>query len=338
MTRWLVTALLVIAMLGFGIGVYHAAGLLRASHVGVQRPTQVTAPSLPGTMYLVQGGAIYRFRKGQFTQITSSDGWTQIAVNPNGSQLAAVDRHTNYSDLYLLSTGGRTVAQLTHNGPGSRPENNHWAFYPRFSPDGSNLFYDYDPKDPFNTYRVDLAIYSSPSDPGSSSSLKWTEPNQYTGGDVDPQPLPDGGLVYSKFSIDTSFKVASQVWYQARPGSLGVALTDPADGCGQPAVSPDGTKIAMVCTKGSTQVSELDVASFDPATRSLGSITTLVPDTALASPAFSPDGKTIAYLAPAVAGGNFQLWTVAAAAGSAPHALTTDLGLDSLSAPAWVAA
>lgn len=338
MIRWLVTTTLVVAMLGFGIGVYHAAGLLRASHTGVQRPTQVSAPSLPGTMYLVQAGAIYRFRKGQFTQITADDGWAQVAVNPAGSQLVAVERHTDYSDLYLLSTGGRTIAQLTHNGPGSRPENNHWSFYPRFSPDGSTLFYDYDPKDRFNTYRVDLAIYSSPSDPGSSSSEKWTEPNQYTGGDVDPQPLRDGGLVYSKFSIDLSFKVSSQVWYQARPGSPGIALTDPADGCGEPAVSPDGAKIAMVCTKGSTQTSELDMATFDPTTRSLGSITTLVPGTMLASPAFSPDGKTVAYLAPAAPGGNFQLWTVAAAGDSAPREITTDLGLDSLSAPAWSAA
>lgn len=338
MIRWVVTTLLVVAMLCFGIGVYHAAGLLRASHVGVQRPTQVSAPSLPGTMYLVQGGAIYRFRKGQFTQITADDGWAQVAVNPAGSQLVAVERHVNYSDLYLLSTGGRTIAQLTRNGPGSRPENNHWSFYPRFSPDGSTLFYDYDPKDPFNTYRVDLSIYSSPSDPASGSSVKWTEPNQYTGGDVAPQPLADGGLVYSKYSIDTSFKVASQIWYQARPGSFGAALTDAADGCGQPAVSPDGTKVAMVCTKGSTQTSQLDVATFDPTNRSLGPITTLVPDTMLASPAFSPDGKTIAYLAPAVAGGNFQLWTVDAAAGSAPREITTDLGLESLSAPAWAAA
>ncbi len=335
--RWLVTTLLVIAMFCFGVGVYHAAGLLKASHAGVQRPTQVSAPSLPGTMYLVQGGAIYRLRNGQFTQITADDGWVQVAVNAAGSQLAAVERHTNYSDLYLLSTGGRVIAQLTHNGPGSRPENNHWSFYPRFSPDGSTLFYDYDPKDPFNTYRVDLAIYSSPSNPGSSSSVKWTEPNQYTGGDVDPQPLSAGSLVYSKFSIDTSFKVASQVWFQARPGSAGVALTDPADGCGQPAVSHDGTMIAMVCTKGSNQTSELDVATFDPTARSLGSITTLVPSGTMASPTFSPDGKTIAYLAPAVAGGSFQLWTVAPAPGSSPRELTTDLGLDSLSAPAWAA-
>ena len=335
--KGLVTSLLVIAMLGFGIGVYHAAGLLRASETGVQKPTHATAPSLPGTVYVVQGGAIYRFRGGRFTQITANGGWAQVAVNPAGTELVAVARHLDYSDLYLLSTTGRSIARLTHDGPGNRPENNHWALYPRFSRDGSTIYYDYDPKDPFNTFRVDLAIYSSPSDPGSTSSVKLTDPNQYTGGDVDPQPLPDGGLVYSKFSVDTSFKVTSQIWMQARPRSLGAALTDPASDCGEPALSPDGTMLAMVCARSSNQTSELDVASYDPATRSLGSVTTLVANQVLASPAFSPDGKLIAYLAPAVAGGGFQLWTVAPAAGSAPREITDDLGLDSLSAPAWSA-
>ena len=335
--RWLVTAALAVAMLAFGMGVHHAAGMLRAKGDAVERPTDVTARALPGTVYLVQGGAIYRFHSGRFSQITSDDGWAQVAVNPDGSELAAVERHEDYSDIYLLSTSGRVMARLTDNGPGRLPENDHWAFYPRFSPDGSTLYYAYDLKDPYSSYEVDLAIYASPADPSSSASVRWSQPNPYTGGDVDPQPLRSGGIVFARYSIDTSFQVISQLWLQASARSQGAALTDARAGCGSPAVSPDGTHVAMVCTHGSGQSAELDVAAFDASSGDLGAMTPLAAGQMIASPAFSPDGKTIAYLAPATPGDAFQLWTVDAAPGSAPREITTRLGIDSTSAPAWTA-
>jgi Tol biopolymer transport system component len=57
----------------------------------------------------------------------------------------------------------------------------------------------------------------------------------------------------------------------------------------------------------------------------------------VASPAFSPDGKTIAYLAPSRSQGAFQLWTVQVSGAPDPKQITADLALDSLSAPVWLA-
>ena len=336
--RWLIGAGLVFAMLIFGIGVYHAAGYLKGGRPVVQRPTQITATPLPGTMYVVQAGAIYRFQHGSFTQVTADDGWTQPAAAPGESLMVAVRRGANSSDLYLLSTTGRVMAQLTHNAvPGPAVENNHWSFYPRFGADGSTLFYDYDPKDLYNPYRVDLAIFSSPSDPAARKPLQWTDPNQYTGGDVNPVPLKEGGLLYTKYSIDDAFKVHAQVWIQKRARSAGQALTAPELGCGQPALSPDEKLMAMICTKGSNQTAELDVATFDPTTLAMGSPATLVAGRLVTAPVFSPDGKTIAYLAPATSVGNFQLWTVSSTGPASVRDITLDLGLDSLSAPVWLA-
>lgn len=333
--RSLITAVLVAAMVAFGIGAYHAAEFFKGSHASVRKPTEVSAQPLPGTLYVVQQGAIYRFHHGDFTQITSEDGWSQPAADPRGNQLVAVQRHPNYSDLYLISTGGQTTGQLTHNSSNTALDSNHWSFYPQFAPDGSTLFYTFDPKDPYNSYRVDLAIYASPLG-GGGSAVQWTNPNYYTGGDVDPLPLRGGALVYVKYSIDEQWRVHSQLWLQRRAGSDGIGLTDAALDCAQAALSPDEKTIAMVCRKGSNTTAELDVAPFDPTSGSLGSVTTLVSGGLVASPAFSPDGKTIAYLAPGSAGGQFQLWTVGAQGQDHARQITFDLGLDAQSAPVWM--
>ena len=334
--RWLIGTVLVVAMLVFGVGVYHAVGYFQGGHHTVQRPTETTAQPLPGTLYLVQAGAIYRFQRGSFTQLTGEDGWLQPAPGPAG-QLVAVRRQANYSDIYLLSTTGREAGQLTHNAvPGPAVEYNHWAFYPRFTSDGQTLFYAYDQKDQFNSYRVDLAILASPAS-GNGRTVPWTNPNQYTGGDISPVPLKGGGLIYTKYSIDDASMVHSQIWIQRRAGSAGQALTTPEMDCGQPALSSDEKLMAMVCTNGSNQSASLEVATFDSAGLALGSPATMVSNQLVASPSFSPDGKTIAYLAPSSPGGAFQLWTVGSTGPASVREITTDLGLDSTSAPVWTA-
>ena len=335
MKQWLISIALVVAMLAFGIGVYHAAGYLRGGKPVIQRPTQISASPLAGTIYLTQAGAVYRFQHGSFTQVTSENGWTQPAAGPGG-QLIVVQRAVNYSDLYLLATSGHKVAQLTHNAGSGLPEGNHWAFYPRLSPDGKTVFYDYDPKDPYNSYRVDLAIFASGLSSG-AGAVDWTEPNDFTGGDVTPAPLKDGALIYTKYSIDDQSQVHSQVWIQRRAGSAGVALTTPDRGCGQAAISPDEKSIVMVCNKGSNQSADLEVASLDETTLTLGAPSTLVGGQLVASPTFSPDGKTVAFLAPSTPGGGFQLWTVNPGSPGTVRDITTDLGLDSTSAPVWLA-
>ena len=333
--RWAVATALVVAMLAFGAGVYYVAGSLRANHHVVHKPTDASAASLPGTMYVVQAGAIYRFQHGKFTKVTSESGWMQPAAAPN-NQLVAVRREQNFSDLYLLSADGRTVAQLSHDSSTRAVEDNHWIFYPRYSPDGASLFYVFDPKDSFNSYRVDLAIFATGTGGSAAREIKWTIPNDFTGGDVQPVPLRDGSLVYTKYSIDDSFQVHSQIWIQRRAGSAGVALTSPDMGCGSPAVSPDEKLIAMVCTRGSNTAAELDVAGFDETNVTLGSPATLAGARMIASPSFSPDGKTIAFLAPDTPGGHFQLWTAGASGPASVREITTDLALDSGSAPVWL--
>ena len=337
MRRALIAAGLVLAMSAFAVGTYEAAAYLKAGRAHVQRPSQTAAASLPGTIYVVQGGAIYRLQNGKFGQITPEAGWMQPSADPDGNRLVAVRRQSNVSDLYLLDRNGRVAGQLTHNSSPS-VEFNHWAFYPRFSADGSQIFFDYDPKDPYGSYRADLAIFARPLDTAARSSVQWSYPNQYTGGDVSPVPLRAGGLIYTKFSIDGESKVHSQIWLQSRPGSPGVALTDPDADCLQPALSSDEHLLAMVCGKTQPMSVDLVLAGFNPTTPSLGASTVLTRGQLVASPSFSPDGKTVAYLAPATSGGGFQLWTIPATESTTPtpRQISSELDLAATSAPLWL--
>ena len=95
MTRWLIGFGLLIAMVAFGVGVYEAAGYLRGHRNVVHRPTEVSAPSLPGTIYVVQNGAIYRFQHGNFAQITSEGGWMQPSAAPNHQLVFAMTPPSN---------------------------------------------------------------------------------------------------------------------------------------------------------------------------------------------------------------------------------------------------
>ncbi|TMG57402.1 MAG: hypothetical protein E6H83_15280, partial [Chloroflexi bacterium] len=87
----------------------------------------------------------------------------------------------------------------------------------------------------------------------------------------------------------------------------------------------------------SNQTANLELAALDLQSLTLGSAATLVSGQLVASPAFSPDGKTIAFLAPTTSGGRFQLWTVGSSGPASVRAITSDLGFDSDSAPSWVA-
>jgi Tol biopolymer transport system component len=328
-------AVLIAAMVAFGFGVYRLAGALKSDTNHPVRPSSTSAVPLPDTMYVAQQGALYRFKGGQFQQITGDNGWTEPSASPDGSKLIVVSKHDNYSDLYVLSPEGNVEAQLTHH-QSSQVEDNHWSFLPRFSADGSNLFYSYDNKDPYGSYRVDLAIFERSASQG-GGALQWTVPNQYTGGDTDPVPLRTGGLLYTKYSINDSSQVHSQIWITGAPGADGTALTKPEEDCAQPALSPDQKTIAMICRHGSLSATQLVIAAYDQS--GLGPETVLVSGQLAAQPAFSPDGKTIAFLAPVQQGGAFQLWTVPAIASASPAAarpVTQNVGLDSGSAPVWI--
>jgi Tol biopolymer transport system component len=331
---------LVVLMALFGLGVYHALGLFKTDTTQTAaKPTdEQTQFILPGTLYLTQDGAIYSLHDGHFTRITASQrGWQQPSLLPDG-RLLAVARGAQSSDVYTLNPDGSVAQQLTQNaarGAHASIDLNHWSFYPVVSPDGDTLFTAYD--EPKSGYMVDLAIWSRPLSSPESAQRRWTMPNEFTGGDIMPVPLSTGGILYVKYAVDSKERITSRIWLQARPGSAGVPLTGADDDCLWPALSPDEHRLAMVCT-GAQQQAQLELVPFDGAR--IGPARVLVNDRLTSAPLWSPDGKGIAYLAPASAGGGFQLWwldSVTSKHAAQPVQVTVNLALDASSRPAWAA-
>lgn len=275
---------------------------------------------LPGTLYVSQNGAIYAYSLGRFRQLTGEDGWTQVSLTPDGN-LLAVRRGVFSSDIYILNRFGRQLAQLTNNAAPKRSYDtgdNHWAFYPRMTGDGKTIFFSYDK--PKGGYEVDLSVWSMPVNGGIGRGTNWSYSQGYTGGDMQPIPVA-GGIVYTKYLRADDGSIHSQLWFLTRPAPAayqlftGKQLTTQAQDCREPAFSPDGQYVAMICTYGK-QIANLVIAPWLGS--SLGPMATVISDQMTAQPVWAPDGSGIAYLAPAVPDMPFQLWFIARAAYAPP--------------------
>ena len=210
------------------------------------------------------------------------------------------------------------LRRLTNNTvpPGNTDTSaRHWSFYPRLSYNQKTLFMSYD--SPKFGYDVPLSIWGMPIGGTIRQARLWTNSIDYTGGDMQPLPLASGALVYTKFLYSDN-RLASQIWITRQPETqyggvtapppgpgFGTPLTRADEDCAQPALSPDGHTMAMICNYKS-QVSYLTLASFNGST--LGTRRSVITSQLVAQPTWAPDGSGIAYLAPAIVGQGFQLW------------------------------
>lgn len=321
-----------------GVGVYKLLGSRRTSFAQrAAKPGEAGAgvnpvlAHLPGTAYLVQDGALYRLQQGQFTTVLPAGGWGQPSMLPGGQGVVLVKRDpSGFSDLYRVDPAGH-LTQLTHDkgkgavqgtDPGSQLVTQYWAMFPVTSADGKQLYFATDRYKhvrccPFD---VTLRLAQMPIT-GAVTPKFWTvdavtqtdthtEDGDYAGGDSRPVPLANGGLLFVRYSyVGTTLTSQLMLIRQAR-GTV-APLTAGTDRCDEPSVSPDGTRVAMVCSYGK-QVTTVEVAAFDGT--SLGPRQVLVAGVQAAQPVWSPDGKQLLYLAPVGITGHFQLWSVAAPA------------------------
>ncbi len=318
-SRILLGVFLAALMVVTGVSTYLYLGG-RQSHVAAAplSPT-LQSPSpralvLPGTLFLVQNGAIYSLSVGRFHEIATSGGWMQPALTPDGN-LLVVRKTAFYSDIFELNRFGRQLKQLTFDAAPRRSYDtgdNHWAFYPRISGDGKTVFFAYDK--PKGGYEVDMSIWSMPLSCGLRCGTDWSYSEGYTGGDMQPIPV-HGGIIYTKYLRAADGSIISQLWFLNRPYPYdlyaGRALTTPQEDCREPNISPDGHYIAMICTY-TKQISNLVIAPFYGS--GIGPMKTVISNQMVAQPTWAPDGSGIAYLAPGLPDAPFQLWYIQRAA------------------------
>ena len=370
MSRVVLGGVLAAVMLFVGTSTYVFLGTKTSKIAEApQKPTAATpraqSLNLPGTLYLTQSGALYSLYAGRFRQLTGESGWAQPSLYPDGSKLVIVKWGRMYSDVYVMSRFGQVLRKVTNNAAPPRNSDtgaNHWSFYPRIGRDG-RVYMAYD--QPKFGYDVVMSIWSMPVNGNIRQGKLWSNADDYAGGDVQPIPLRSGAVIYTKYSYGPDARLVGQLWYLDRPftryvrSTYGRPLTGPYEDCGNPMLSPSGTQIAMICTY-EKQVSYLVLASWNG--KNLGPRRKIITNQMVAQPTWAPDGSGIAYFAPAIGAGQFQLWFLPKAAYDPPVApsqspgpggepspspsplppvkpiqLTTNNGLDAASPMAWAA-
>ena len=320
-----------------GVGVYKLLGSHRAAfNQRAARPDEAGSSvnpalaALPGTLYLVQDGTLYHLQKGRFTSVLPAGGWGQPSLLPGGLGLVLMRRDpSGYSDLYRVDAAGRTQ-QLTHDqgrgavqgiDPGNQLVTQYWAMFPRVSPDGTQMYFTTDRYKHVRCCPFDVTMRVAQMPIAGGTPKFWTvdavtqtdthtEDGDYAGGDSRPVPVPAGGLLFVRYAY-AGTTITSQLLLIRQARGAVTPLTAGDDRCDEPSVSPDGTRVAMICSYG-RQMTSLEVAAFDGT--SLGPRQVLVTGVQAAQPVWSPDGARLVYLAPVGISGHFQLWSVAAPA------------------------
>ena len=212
------------------------------THTSAGSLVDTTSPqvTLPGTIYVSQQGAIFAIKGTSVRRLPLPAGgaWIQPRALPDGS-LLVVRRFDEYSDLYHVSASGRVLSAMTSDdqSTGNRTlQLDHWILWPAVSPDGTTVFFATDsPKPaPRQSFEVDFSLWSAPvggpitiGDNGVNGGTRWSVPDAYTGGDIEPIPLPDGDVLYASYANTGKGQVQSVLGLQTGPRSRMVSLTSP---------------------------------------------------------------------------------------------------------------
>jgi hypothetical protein len=337
-------------MLASGLVANRTLAVLQ-THTTAASIITTTSPQvkLPGTIYVSQEGSIYAISGAKVRRLALPSGgvWTQPRVLADGS-LLVIRRFDQYSDLYHVSASGHILAQMTSDDQATGNATlqlDHWILWPAIGPDGTTVYFATDsPKPaPNKSYEVDFSLWSSPlstpftiGDTGVSGGTRWSVPDLYTGGDIEPVPLPDGGVLYSSYANTGKGTVVTVLGLQTGPTSPMKALTTPQQDCGAPAVAADGVTVAMVCTNAG-QTANLEIATLQGNT--LGPLHVVVANCLCNSPSWSSTGDDLLYMNASNPDGNFGLWYIADAGGVHPgtarRVSDSSVDLDATSAAAW---
>ena len=294
--------------------------------------------TLPGRLLFAKDGNIWIWQEGTGRQLTNQGNLWQPAWSPDGSWIAGVQREESFSNVVVMTATGSDIIQLTKNGT-TAPLNSYeriydttWAFYPSFSPDSRTVIFSAQAAPPFGSPAVEynMTLYSSPVAAGGKQQQLYADNEGHVGRAV---YAPDGESIVFAFSPRALNKAPQILRLDPETGTA-----DPLPGVPEqsydPAFSADGRWFAFA----TRDISGTDVFAMPATGGAPVRLTTL--GTARA-PAFSPDGKQLAFLALTPGNNRFDLWVADITTGAdglqigEPRQLTTDLGIDADSGLSW---
>jgi TolB protein len=276
-----------------------AAGVSPTAAQRIAEPTLAASPSprpalainvatLPGKLLFVGDANLTIWEKGATRKLTSDRISRQPTWSPDGTRIAHVKLDVNSSEVWVTAADGTAARQLTRNESRNLSEN-VWAFRPAWWPDGSKLLFLAD------ATSNDLMVWEVGVD--GRNLRQFVIARDFDGGLDRPNVTADG-----KTLIVMSYRGGlgkSHIWAVTLPNGPWKRLSEHPDGAYDPAISPDGRRIAYV---GRAQGShDIWVMNLDG-----GGPQRVTHHGAARGPCWSPDGQYIAY---AAAEGNlFDLW------------------------------
>jgi len=305
---------------------------------------------LPGRMLFVQGGNLWLWEGDTGRQLTSSGDAFQPAWSPDGRRIAYIQRVTSFSDLLVMRAEGGEPLRLTQDGPDSsvysyeRIYASTWAFYPAWSPDGAMIAFASQAGPPGGAPAAEfrISLFATPAEAGAERTQLYADDGGHVGRLA---YAPDGQSI--AFAFGPAGDDAPTIYRYSVAGGSAAPFPGALAQSYDPAWNPDGRWLAFAArSNGRTDVfairSNGPWPEGHPGSGGSGATVQLTSLGTARAPAFSPDGKQMAFLAIAPGGNSFDLWVLDLDAGAdgtlAPgqlRQLTQGMALDADSGVAW---
>jgi Tol biopolymer transport system component len=277
-------------------------------------PTPILPPDayVPGHLYYVKGRAIYSLHHTEAPVFVTTG--SEPAMSPDGKHLAFILFSKNYQDLWLLDLKTHVLTKLVDDAP-RNPVNVSTAYtaaMPAWTNDGQSVVFSWSyPGAPIagtaNFDRLGFSItrcaVTTPCAEG--NAVKLTTPAFESGGDYDSAPRPGDPttLVYSKYQYETARDHTNRAlaFLQALNLTTGALtpLTPLLDNISQPTWSPDGKTLVFLKTSDDqkqTSIWEMDFHAPGDLNDYAKAHLLVTGNSFASNPAFSPDGKDLAFL------------------------------------------
>lgn len=292
---------------------------------------------LPGRLLFVREGDLWLWLGDTARRLTDRGNLYQPAWSPDGTRIVAVARGESYSDVVTLPATVDDLLVLTNNSS-TLPSHSYeriydtiWAYYPTFSPDGSEVVFVSQHAPPSGSPATDyyLSLFTTSAGPGGARAQRFASDAGHLG---QPAYAPDGSAIVVSFAPVSQEPPGLRQLVQS-DGQLAPVPGVP-DGSYDPAFSPDGRWLAFAARHGDrTDIFVVPVSG--------GTALQLTDIGTARAPAFAPDGTLLAFLAVAPGSNSFDLWVAnlitdgGALSVDQPQRLTEGASIDADSGIAW---